>query len=157
MEIRRSSSLKKKLQKGTVSATEESCFKAVRVVQKGVLKDYDLLIVAEEETKKKINNEFIPLMPPCSARHQRHVSSTVASFTKHPSDAVTFTNAPISQEDASFLLKSCFISDHRDHGDVIFAEMCKKKKLSLIKQLQMCESFTLTTMERRTPDIVAAA
>ena len=67
MEIRRSSSLKKKktkLQKGTVSAIEERCFKAVRVVQKGVLKDYDLLIVAEEETKKKVNNKFIPLMPP---------------------------------------------------------------------------------------------
>ena len=47
-----------------MSAIEERCFKAVRVVQKGVLKDYDLLIVAEEETKKKVNNKFIPLMPP---------------------------------------------------------------------------------------------
>ena len=55
---------KKKLQKGTVSAIEERCFKAVRVVQKGVLKDYDLLIVTEKETKKKVNNKFIPLMPP---------------------------------------------------------------------------------------------
>lgn len=54
-----------------MSAIEESCFKAVRVVQKGVLKDYDLLIVAEEETKKKnqqrIYSTYATVFSPTSA------------------------------------------------------------------------------------------